>query len=282
MILESAIYSKLHPFHVNGALDPTGFETALGSEIAHHLARLRMHTGLTARHHFITSTVLTSSMNRATPSWQGLTRAIQTQGANAPLCYINAYECTGWGYILRLMQQLQLFDQAVLISILDVNAFDMTCWNQHEQWGNSGFGLATLQVQLSKHDHSASDTLQISASTGNNPFNHFALAVRKQLMADETICAAMPFFPQATQILFDRILSRFPHLSDRHPQWGHCFGSDPWLSMILSHRDGYDFSQHQHVLACSLAYSGYYSLAKLTLADGGLFDVIPALQETER
>ena len=278
MLLDSAIYTKLQHFPVNAALDPAAFENALGREMLAHTQRLSQHGALKVKHHFVTSTVLTSSLNRAKPSWQGLSQAIQRQGGQAPLCYINAYECTGWGYILRLMQQLKLYDQPVLISILDVNAFDMTCWNQHEQWGNSGFGLATLLLRLTA-DHAASDQLQISASTGTNPFNHFALAVRKQLSADQGLCAAMPFFPRATQELFDRILLNFPHLADRHPQWGHCFGSDPWLSIILSQREGYDFNQHQQIMACSLAFSGYFSLAKVTLTNGGLFDVLPSIQE---
>ena len=282
MILESALYARLHPFQMNGAFNPDGFENALAGELVHQARILREHTGTQAQHHFVTSTVLTSAMNRRAPSWQGLTRAIQAEGGHAPVCYINAYECTGWGYILRLIQQLGLYGQPVLISILDVNAFDMTCWNQHEQWGDSGFGLATLQLRLSAADHAETQTLQISTSTGNNPFNHFALAVRKQLMADQHLCASMPFFPKATQALFDRILANFPHLPDRHPQWGHCFGSDPWLSIILSHREGYDFSRHEQVLACSLAFSGYFSLARLTLDDAGLFDVIPARQESIR
>lgn len=279
MQLDAALYTRLKPFGVNGALSPAAFEQALAQEIVQHVQRLRAECSVRARHHFVTSTVLTSSMNRANPSWAGLSQAIERQQGYAPLCYINAYECTGWGYILRLAERLNLRDQPILISILDVNAFGMSCWNQHEQWGQSGFGLATLLVRLAPTSAAASGALQISASTGANPFNHFALAVRKQLLADAGLCAVMPFFPRATQALFDRILESFPHLPDRHPQWGHCFGSDPWLSIILSHREGYDLHQHGQMLACSLAYSGYFSLAKVQIAKAGLFDLLPSVQE---
>jgi len=249
--------------------------------MAQHVQTISKQCGVKVKHHFVTSTVLTSALNRANPSWQGLSKAIHRQLGQVPLCYINAYECTGWGYILRLMRQLELSGQPVLISILDVNAFDMTCWNQHEQWGDSGFGLMTLLLRNTVDDVEAAEQLQISASTGTNPFNHFALTVRKQLMTDETLCAAMPFFPRTTQALFDRILANFPHLADRHPQWGHCFGSDPWLSILLSHREGYDFNQHSQILTCSLAYSGYFSLARIRPKQDGLFNLLPSVQEQE-
>lgn len=276
MILESALYTKLSAFKANAAYVPDLFESLLAEELKQHMVALDSVLKEPIQRHFMTSTVLTGSMNRPQPSWQGLNLAIQKEGGIEPVCSINAYECAGWGYIFRLMKQLKLINTPVLISILDINAFDMTCWNYHPQWGQSGFGLASLAVRMTEEDLQTND-LHISASTGANPFNHFALAVRKELMSDQNLCAAMPFFPKATQTLFDRILADYPHLPDRHPMWGHCFGSDPWLSMILSHQEGYDFAQHSKLLACSLAFSGYFSLAKIKLAENGLFKVIPSI-----
>lgn len=275
MLLESALYTKFDSQHINGAIDPKGFEDWLSQEIAAHHQKITEHCNINVAHHFITSTVLTNSLNRKQPSWDTLGQAIQSQTGLAPIAYLNAYECTGWGYIFRLIQQLNITDKPILISILDANAFQLDCWKYHEQWGDSGFGLGTLLVR-----HSGDQgQLHISASTANNPFTQFAMTVRKELATDNTLCAAMPFFPAHTQALFDRILASLPHLQDHHPQWGHCFGSDPWLSIILSHCKGYDFNQYSSVLACSLAYSGYISLAKVQLANEGLFTLSPSLLE---
>lgn len=275
MLLESALYTKFDQHHINGAIDPHGFEQWLSQEVASHNEKISEHCNTKIKHHFITSTVLTNSLNRAQPSWGSFAQAIQDKTGLLPTTALNAYECTGWGYVFRLIQQLNICQEPALISILDVNTFQLDCWKYHQQWGNSGFGLGTLLVR----NPGDLGQLHISSSTANNPFTQFAMEVRKQLTADASLCAAMPFFPKHTQALFDRLLANLPHLEDHHPQWGHCFGSDPWLSIIMSHRKAYDFDQHSALLACSLAYSGYISLAKIQLAKAGIFELSPSLLE---
>lgn len=275
MHVEALLYTQLDPLPCHAATAPEQLEQWLALQMSQHTRRILSHGGDKPRHHFVSSTSLANSLNRNRMNWSRWSRACQQHHGIQPTAFMNAYECAGWGYALRLARHLDLSDGPLMVSIIDINAYGQDYWVAHEKWGRSGFGLCTLMI----HDTGEQDALRIANFAGNQAFTYFAMDIRKKLAADPKLCAALPFFPQKTQQLIGRTLGEFPRLTDRHDQWGHCFGADPWLAILSAMKEGEDISQYEAMLTCSLAFCGYYSLARVTLARDGLFDFLPVLEE---
>jgi hypothetical protein len=71
---------------------------------------------------------------------------------------------------------------------------------------------------------------------------------------------AAPFFPVAVNDAFRRSLPNLRVLPDRHAQYGHCFGADPWIALGLDWQA--DPRANDYALA-SLALNGYYCGTRL-------------------
>ena len=92
----------------------------------------------------------------------------------------------------------------------------------------------------------------------------FATVIRRHAANKPDVTLAMPFFPEHIQQMFNKLLVNQTRLPDLHADWGHCFGSDPWLS-ILNHCQANPIEKAQDFLACSLALNGYFSIAQVTV-----------------
>lgn len=75
----------------------------------------------------------------------------------------------------------------------------------------------------------------------------------------------MPFFPDTTRLTLRKFLGEVAILPHFHEEYGHCFGSDPWISLV-KHFEGSRRAGEEHVLAASLALNGYFSTAHVTVA----------------
>ncbi|WP_444901781.1 hypothetical protein ACJJIG_22230 [Microbulbifer sp. SSSA007] len=181
--------------------------------------------------------------------------------------FVNTYECASWGYSLRYYLKQNPDARYVMVSILDANVLDLSFWQSNENWGNSGFGLCTLLLEVEsfeKHDITA------SCAVTYNTTPEFATIIRKMAAGRDDLTLSLPFFPENIRQIFTKLLNGFKQLPDLHDRWGHCFGSDPWLNIICHGVNG-DFHQPKKILACSIALNGYYCTAEVCVDQQSTF-----------
>ena len=206
--------------------------------------------------HILLSTSISKGFNESVKSWPKAVNSFKQNMKFPPTQFVNAYECAGWGYALRLLSKYYEKHSYVLISILDLNLEQLSFWEESEAWGRSGFGVSTVLLKIGDPN-----ALKVAKSVSSNPMADFCMNIKRHGKAVNTEFLATPFFPLKTQKLNDRILKGFNRLDDRHETMGHCFGSDPWISII---KTGVEL-QGTSILAGSLAYSGYWCMLGLDI-----------------
>lgn len=213
--------------------------------------------------HFLCSTMVEMPFTTGDIPWSVVAEQLAVRGPNNPDTYINAYECASWGYSLRhyLKYAEPGKTRFLLVSILDANLYDLTFWRYNENWHESGFGITTLLIEVCGE---LSDELVTQCALTHNAMAEFATVVRRTVTNKEDVCLALPFFPDHIQDMFNKLLAKQWRLPDLHHQWGHCFGSDPWLS-ILCHSLENPPQQAQKYMAASLALNGYFAMAEVVV-----------------
>ena len=108
----------------------------------------------------------------------------------------------------------------------------------------------------------AEEAIQASCAKTYNSTPEVATIIRRMATGREDLTLALPFFPENIRQIFTRMLGGFQQLPDLHDRWGHCFGSDPWLS-IINQGIAEGFREPTKILACSIALNGYYCMAEV-------------------
>ncbi len=223
------------------------------------LAPLTEHEKAQISRHFLCSTMIELPMTTGDISWSEISAMLVEHGENQPDTFINAYECASWGYSLRHYIKQGTNSGFMLVSIIDANVYDLEFWRYNEHWHSSGFGITTVLLEITAP---LTNELVTQCALTHNSMAEFATVVRRVATHRENCELAMPFFPDNIQEMFNKLLVNKPRLKDRHQDWGHCFGSDPWLS-ILCHGLENKIKQPTNYLACSLALNGYFAMAEV-------------------
>lgn len=211
--------------------------------------------------HFLCSTMIELPFTTGDILWADVAQMLSDKGSNNPDTFINAYECASWGFSLRHYLQQNPQAKYLLVSIVDANLYDLEFWRYNENWHESGFGITTVLLQVTVP---LNDELICGCAITHNSMAEFATVVRRTAATKEKCELALPFFPENIQQMFDRLLAKQSRLPDLHEDWGHCFGSDPWLS-ILKHCQNNPVKEAQKYLACSLALNGYYTMLEVAV-----------------
>ncbi|KJZ14909.1 hypothetical protein TW85_07420 [Marinomonas sp. S3726] len=211
--------------------------------------------------HFLCSTMVEMPFTTGDIAWSDVAEKLTALGPNNPDTYINAYECASWGYSLRhyLTYAKAEKKRFLLVSILDANLYDLTFWRYNENWHESGFGITTVLLEVTGE---VSNELITQCALTHNSMAEFATVVRRTVTGRDNVCLALPFFPEHIQEMFNKLLAKQWRLPDLHHNWGHCFGSDPWLS-ILCHSLENPPLEEQKYMAASLALNGYFAMAEV-------------------
>lgn len=211
--------------------------------------------------HFLCSTMVEMPFTTGDIAWSDVAEKLSELGPNNPDTYINAYECASWGYSLRhyLTYAKAEKKRFLLVSILDANLYDLTFWRYNENWHESGFGITTVLLEVTGE---VSNELITQCALTHNSMAEFATVVRRTVTGRDNVCLALPFFPEHIQEMFNKLLAKQWRLPDLHHHWGHCFGSDPWLS-ILCHSLENPPVEEQKYMAASLALNGYFAMAEV-------------------
>lgn len=236
--------------------------------------------------HFLCSTMIELPFTTQAVQWSTIAAKLAEYGSHQPDTYINAYECASWGYSIRhYLRQDQLNQRQskyMMVSIIDANVYDLEFWRYNDHWQHSGFGITTVILEV---DGPLSDELTIGSAVTHNGVAEFATVVRRTVAKKPGAVVALPFFPSNVQKMFEKLLRGQPRLPDLHAEHGHCFGSDPWLSLLhhglnCDHENGRArVTEPQRFMACSVALNGYYCIAELMLKPDTVFMMNSAWQE---
>jgi hypothetical protein len=231
------------------------------AELRKHISVIgqgRAHSYEAAGHHYICSTMMDSMFSAAAVDPE----AVMAAETEVPRSFTHAYECACWGFCLSYHLQHKPHDKLLIISIMDVNSMEMSYWTSNAQWGKSGFGLMTLCFELTGDD--CGNLLHTGMGFGGNDIIAFA-SIAKQVVRDfKATTLSLPFFPEKISIPVRRSLKGIELLSERHSDYGHAFGSDPWISFIRDHAES--DKSGQRIVFGSLALRGYYCFADIFIA----------------
>jgi hypothetical protein len=253
--LQGASYCRFNKISIEGSLTEGKLAEAISLFLNRNIDSFTVPLSEGGRiPHILLSTSISKGFNESVQSWPKAVNSFKQNMKFPPTQFVNAYECAGWGYALRLLSKYYEKHSYVLISILDLNLEQLSFWEESEAWGSSGFGVSTVLLKIGD-----SNALKVAKSVSSNPMADFCMNIKRHGKAVNTEFLATPFFPLKTQKLNDRILKSFNRLDDRHETMGHCFGSDPWISII---KTGVEL-QGTSILAGSLAYSGYWCMLGL-------------------
>lgn len=245
-----------------GALLSGQLETAMNGMDPAHIKR-----------NFVVSTMLDLPVTSGWLDWDLLQPATQRPGVPRFDNFVLAYECASWGYCLRYAKRFLKPGECVAISVLDLNIFDLTYWDANPNWGQSGFGLATVILRMSDQD-----TFDCRTAKSANGFGEFCLDLRRIAKEDAVSTLVPPYFPAEIAAMYTNLVPEDRRTENFAETWGHCFGSDPWVGLIIEAKAGRATPDRQFI-ATSVALNGYWALATLTLNPNGHFAILPDLSE---
>jgi hypothetical protein len=257
--LTDAIYS---PF-TNKSIGRGALASAqeIGAELRKHAACIgqgRASSYDSVGHHYICSTMMDSLFSGGTVDPTDLMAGY----TEVPRSFTHAYECACWGYCLQYHLLHKPHKPSLVISIMDVNSMEMSYWTANERWGKSGFGIMTLCFDVAGGN--SGKLLRTGSGFGGNDIIAFA-SIAKQVTRDfKASTLSLPFFPDNISIPVRRSLKDIELLNERHSDYGHAFGSDPWISFIRDHAEA--GRSGQRIVFASLALRGYYCFADIFIA----------------
>lgn len=214
--------------------------------------------------HLFCSTMIESPFTSQAITWADFREQFADSLPVLPSLFINAYECASWGFALRYALQRDLEQRFFTVTVVDVNVYDLAFLNNNPNWERSGFGAATFVLEREAYDPMS---LATDYSKSQNHMRDFSLFVKKQAALDPSATVVLPFYPEALRQMLSKVLGKIPHLPDLHAEMGHCFGSDPWISLIKHHQD-HQINPEQSYFVLSSALNGYYSSLHLKIASG--------------
>lgn len=269
-VLESAVYRAADDW---GALVPHGqprMVEALGQVIGRQI-ETALH-GVDRRElgvNMVVTTMLDMPFTSGWLSWAELRAATARHTDACPQTLVSAYECSSWGYVLRyarsLAQGAPQLPPLVLVTVIDINIFNLSYWEANPNWGHSGFGVATVALR-----RGADDEVNCHVARSANGFGEFCIDLRNRMQADPTLLVTPPFFPPSISALYDRLLPAERLLPNRVDTWGHSFGADPWIALIERRQAALDRPGDRY-LATSVSLNGYWCSAELQLGGGSNF-----------
>lgn len=275
-VLESALYRTADHW---GALVPSGKQAmvdALGQVIGQQVeAAMQGLDRRDLRANMVVTTMLDMPFTSGWLRWPDLRQAMRRHTDACPETLLSAYECSSWGFALRYAKSLEKpgreLPPLVLLTIIDINIFDLSHWYENPNWGRSGFGIATVVLRCSEDDK-----LSCNIAKAANGFGEFCVDLRSRMLADTGLIVTPPFFPPNISALYDRLLPPERLLPNRVDTWGHSFGADPWISLIEQRWSNPERLQDRY-LATSVSLNGYWCTAELNIGKGSNFQLLDCL-----
>ena len=261
--LHTVAYQRTETPFVSPQVSLVDAALALGQRVGDEACRYARDAG-PIDDYVVSSTVLSQFLADGSPHASYFQDAIATHYGRRPDWITNAYECTGWGFILRYMQRKAQLSgrRRLLLQIVDADIHNFTYWLGNNRWGKSGFGICTLVIDVIPEPK---DMLVIGTSSQANALLQLGRNLRSFTESRPGLGIAVPFFPEMSRRALFKCFDTSSVHADHYQRFGHCFGSDPWLSLLGELGAG---SAHtgSDCIVSSLAMNGYFSIAQITLA----------------
>lgn len=205
-------------------------------------------------------------------SWPDVAEAARAWTRMPPQNFTASYECAGWGYALSYARRHCWPGAALIVSVVDLNLLDISFWRESPEWGRSGFGVATVVLRVP-----AIGDFRVETGASQSPFHmgEFCAALRRWLNASPSAGANTPFLPPGMVDIYGRMLPKDRVLPDLHGRFGHCFGSDTWISFITHLGEG-RLQRGGRYTATSASLRGFWSITDVRVAESGVFGMVDA------
>lgn len=242
-----------------------GADTArvLGDLIGQDIAETTQRFGDTPMaYSMAVSTIMDMPFTSGFVTWPDIARDIARHTPHVPSNFTASYECAGWGFALDYAARRCPEGGRVLLVVADLNMLDISFWRGNENWGHSGFGISTVVLNLPPVHERRLRTRVAKSAQG---MGEFCADLRKWLAQSPAELANVPFLPKEMSGIYDHFLPSERVMPDLHAQWGHCFGSDTWISFIDAYERGL-LNAHTPYCATSASLRGYWTLADCTVS----------------
>ncbi|NTX45563.1 hypothetical protein HT749_19405 [Burkholderia cepacia] len=270
LTVQALAYRHVAPSRDGAAVPLDDTARAIGALACAERERLCGAVG--ADDYVVSSTILSMLLMNDSPQHRVFAQALAGANDYTPDWMTCSYECAGWGYVLRraLATAAETGPRTLLLQIVDVDVHGYTYWHGNPAWGRSGFGVCTLLIDVGREASPAAPSVLADAAPPASAVVRLGRDIRTFCAARPGVHAALPFFPATSRRALLASVGKTPLLPDGHGLFGHAFGSDPWLSVLLAHRDG---DTPHRAAVCSLALNGYYAVADVAFAPDATFSL---------
>ena len=196
-------------------------------------------------------------------NWDLIAKSIAEHTPNVPRNFTASYECAGWGFALDYAQRRLPLGGRVLLVVADLNVLDISFWRENENWGHSGFGVSTVLVTIPP---AAELSLRVGVAKSDQGMGEFCADLRKWLKTSTGALTNVPFLPAEMTGIYSHFLPSDRVMRDLHSDWGHCFGSDTWISFIDAYQRK-DIVPGSVYCATSASLRGYWALTDVMVSD---------------
>jgi len=207
------------------------------------------------------STVISGAITGMTAISERLFNVIESECRLRPLAHLHAYMCAGWGYALAYFLR-HTDSRLVMLSMVDVDIHDLAYHRNHTQIGKLGFAITTLLLGLPVD---RIDKVRTGGPFGGSAFKEFVLALRQHNDLHKPTLSFIPFFGPGLSSIAERIIGTANLGVNRHDDYGHCFGSDPWIG-IIEWLQRTPLDERINVSTGMVALSGYFALCNVGLS----------------
>jgi hypothetical protein len=263
-MLESRPMAKVHAIvHARSVAPLLGGEASfqdrlawLRDEVGGQAARV----GETANGGFRMHLICTSMLSKVVTGWDGHREnffdAVTARCGARPAGLLQAYQCAGWGYAIRFAAQ-HTDCRWLTLTILDADLHELFSGEYEVNLGKVGYGVTTVALELPP----GLVPPDCEGPLPNHGFTDMLHGLRTRRKATGPVATFLPFMPEALDGIARRSVG--DRLApNRHADYGHCFGADPWIGVIERLR-----AQPQTAPECvmlgSFAFSGYYAIASV-------------------
>jgi hypothetical protein len=211
-------------------------------------------------------------------NWHDVTRAAASVTRHPPRNFTAAYECAGWGFALDYARRRASPGSHIIITVADLNLLDLSFWRGDPNWGRSCFGISTV---LFKVPRDGKFPVHAKVARSVHGMGEFCVDLREWMAQSSAERANVPFLPRDMAQIYGRLLDEqrlLPNLNDR---FGHCFGSDTWVSYVDHAMQGLVKPGSVYTVTCA-SLRGYWAITDLSVANDARLEFRDSSQPPRR
>lgn len=259
-IVRAALHSRIRaPFGGHSSCAEQRMDW-LADEVCAQLDEVRTTEPSAPWQHILCTTCLSPMLTGWPRHAESFTDRIEAGSGIRPMALLQAYQCAGWGYALRFAGQ-QAGAQRLAISIVDADIHEAVSSAYVAAIGRIGFGVTTLGIEIP----TGATLPRCGGPLPNRAFNEFLHAVKISHRELGRVPTFIPFLPEGFAGVAERILGTQNLWPNRHDDYGHTFGADPWIGLV-EWRQAQTSVQAQTVTLGAFAYHGYFTLCSFQVS----------------